>query len=532
MGQTAEELLDSLTDEQIAAYTADPTNEEHIVVGADRFVSVPDSLKRIAVQFDHDIETVTFDCPRYWDGHDMSKMAIYINYMRPDNARGSYPVTDICIDETDENVMHFNWTISGNVTEVKGVISFLVCVKKADSEGLMVNHWNSELNREMSVSEGLECADSIFEQYPDLITQLLLKMDELGKLLVISDNGEGDVVIEGLNTTLNICEAFDTGKTYSVGEYVLQYGMMYKCISPVEAPGMWKIENWSLCNVMDEVKECFQYVSDGKMLIASAIIDMGVQTEATDTFEQMATNIRSISTGVVPEGTAQPEDVTLGKTFKNSTGQLLTGTSTAVADLIELQHSYDSLESEYDGLDESYNALEASYNEYKNAVVNGLKYSGLGVTLYTTASELENLLLKVFPPSQPYSVNFADYPISVGNNCTVGLDAKDPVCNNNDGKGFYLSVTDDGGLNNYGSMVCTVKLPTNKCNTVKVTYSATGILADGVEIGSQTVTVDGSSHTVTFNCSGDAYELTMRVVCNDSNTPTTLSVSKIEFYNA
>ena len=61
MGQTAEELLDSLSEEEISAYTADSATEEHIVVGADRFITVPDSLKRIAVQFDHNIETVTFD---------------------------------------------------------------------------------------------------------------------------------------------------------------------------------------------------------------------------------------------------------------------------------------------------------------------------------------------------------------------------------------------------------------------------------------------------------------------------------------
>ena len=48
--------------------------EPHIVIGYDRVVTVPDQLKRLAVQYDHDIETVTFDCPRYWGKHDMSQM--------------------------------------------------------------------------------------------------------------------------------------------------------------------------------------------------------------------------------------------------------------------------------------------------------------------------------------------------------------------------------------------------------------------------------------------------------------------------
>ena len=38
--------------------------EPHIIIDKKRKVSVPDELKRIAVQHDHNIETVTFDCPR------------------------------------------------------------------------------------------------------------------------------------------------------------------------------------------------------------------------------------------------------------------------------------------------------------------------------------------------------------------------------------------------------------------------------------------------------------------------------------
>lgn len=45
-----------------------------------------------------------------------------------------------------------------------------------------------------------------------------------------------------------------------------------------------------------EVENCFQSVSDGKALVASAITDKGVSTDATATFEQMATNISSIKT--------------------------------------------------------------------------------------------------------------------------------------------------------------------------------------------------------------------------------------------
>ena len=172
-----DELLSQLTPDEIAAYTADYESEEHIVVDSDRYITVPESLRRIAVQFDHNIETVTFDCPRFWDGRDMSKMKIYINYMRKDRAIGMYYVGDVTVDEEDSNIMHFNWTISNNVTLVEGDIKFLVCVKKTDENGNEANHWNSELNSQMYVSEGLECEESILAEYPDIITQLLTRME-------------------------------------------------------------------------------------------------------------------------------------------------------------------------------------------------------------------------------------------------------------------------------------------------------------------------------------------------------------------
>ena len=173
----ADELLDAVSDEGIALYTADPTTEAHIVVDRNRFITVPEELKRIAVQFDNNMETVTFDCPRYWDGIDMSKMKVYINYLTKSNVRGMYWAEKVTVDPQDDTIMHFDWLITRNVTLVKGPISFLVCIRDVDEEGNESNHWNSELNQEMYVSEGLECEESILEQYPDIITELLTRMD-------------------------------------------------------------------------------------------------------------------------------------------------------------------------------------------------------------------------------------------------------------------------------------------------------------------------------------------------------------------
>ena len=172
------ELLDEISQNGVAVASVDPSTEEHIVINDNRFISVPNSLKRIAVQFDHDVETVTFDCPRYWDGLDMSSMAVYINYMLPNKAKGYCIAKNVIIDESDSNVIHFDWTIGNGVTYVSGPLSFLICIKKTNSQGEVINHWNSELNTEMYISDGLECDDPyIPDFYKDVVTDLLVRMN-------------------------------------------------------------------------------------------------------------------------------------------------------------------------------------------------------------------------------------------------------------------------------------------------------------------------------------------------------------------
>lgn len=193
MSQADELLNDLVSDSGISVQLADPTTEPHIVIGDDRFISVPKELQRIAVQYDHDVETVTFDCPRYWDGLDMSELRIYINYMRKDREVACYKATDITVDDVDANIMHFNWTISRNVSEVKGELKFLVCIKKGDEDGNEVNHWNSELNTEMYISEGLEVEPSIFDPYPDIIGQWEDEVQRVKDILLEArDSGELD----------------------------------------------------------------------------------------------------------------------------------------------------------------------------------------------------------------------------------------------------------------------------------------------------------------------------------------------------
>lgn len=70
-------------------------------------------------------------------------------------------------------------------------------------------------------------------------------------------------------------------------------------------------------DINTNIESCFQSVSDGKVLIASAITDKNIPTDATATFAQMAENIASLKLG---SGTAQKAHVLSPYTFTNAEG--------------------------------------------------------------------------------------------------------------------------------------------------------------------------------------------------------------------
>ena len=151
---------------------------EHITINSDRSVTVPVELRKIGVQYDHNVNTIEFVGPRYSGNVDLSTMTIYINYILSDKTPGKYKAENVIIDDQDNSLIRFNWTITRNVTKASGILSCLVCAKKTDEEGNEINHWNTDIFRLLSVSEGMENDPVIQEQYPDVITSLIQNVEE------------------------------------------------------------------------------------------------------------------------------------------------------------------------------------------------------------------------------------------------------------------------------------------------------------------------------------------------------------------
>lgn len=170
------------------------TDSSRIVIGEDRFVEVPESEKKLGVQYDHNAETRVFDAPRYSDGRDLSELTFYVNYRRSDGSTGAHACSGLCVDPDDDNLIHFEWSISRHVMERKGALVFLICAKAVDSEGNETIHWNSELCTDLYVSEGLEVNETMEEAYPDIYTQLLQATSTVDEALA-----QANAAVEKLN---------------------------------------------------------------------------------------------------------------------------------------------------------------------------------------------------------------------------------------------------------------------------------------------------------------------------------------------
>ncbi len=185
---TTEELEKEILAEMAAdpvAYAAGPVNDVITIDGETRVISVPASELLFGVETDKDVERKHFRCPRVvGDGIDLSKHQIYISYITSDSTGKSfsgdsnlYLCEDVAIDGDD---VTFSWQLSGNVFASAGFIAFKVLAAKTDGENVQTR-WNTVPavgTVLMTVPDGMD----ISETYPDIVTQLLERMESVEKI--------------------------------------------------------------------------------------------------------------------------------------------------------------------------------------------------------------------------------------------------------------------------------------------------------------------------------------------------------------
>lgn len=162
-----------------AAQTNDTGAGEVIVIDNDlRTIIIPASITLLGVVSDENVQTLHFQMPKTYKGLDLSEFAIRINYMNANNVGDTYAVDDSEI--SGENIV-FTWTVGRVACMYKGNTKFIVCLKKKDASGNVLKEFNTSL-ASLPVLEGLETTEAVVAENPDIIEQILTKIEKLTQI--------------------------------------------------------------------------------------------------------------------------------------------------------------------------------------------------------------------------------------------------------------------------------------------------------------------------------------------------------------
>lgn len=178
---TAEEVLKLMSVDADDVCVIDPET---------RVIQVPEKNRILGVVSDEKAERIYFQCPKIvGDNIDLSSLGLRVNYQNANGDKDAYVIDDVKI--SGDNIT-FSWLLSRKVTMYKGVVSFIICAVKTGSDGKISNEWNTTLNKDYTVLEGLEVTDEdISEEEAEIIQQLIAQsMEKLTEMSVAIDNAK------------------------------------------------------------------------------------------------------------------------------------------------------------------------------------------------------------------------------------------------------------------------------------------------------------------------------------------------------
>lgn len=168
------------TEEALAAAQVNDTGaDEVITIDNDlRTIIIPASITLLGVVSDENVQTLHFQMPKTYKGLDLSEFDVRINYMNANNVGDTYAVDDSEI--SGENIV-FTWTVGRVACMYKGNTKFIVCLKKKDASGNVLKEFNTSLTS-LPVLEGLETTEAVVAENPDIIEQILTKIEKLTQI--------------------------------------------------------------------------------------------------------------------------------------------------------------------------------------------------------------------------------------------------------------------------------------------------------------------------------------------------------------
>lgn len=174
-----------------------PVNDVFEINPETKTIIVPETEKVFGVQSDRNSERKYFKCPRIvGDNVDLLEMTNYINFKNAKDETYPYLIEDL---EVDGDFVTFSWLISEEAVAYTGTIEFIFCSKMSDEDGILQKEWNTTPAQGLILT-GLEAVNDFVERNPDIIEQILKKLDNVTggakKLADLTDDVEHRTVTD------------------------------------------------------------------------------------------------------------------------------------------------------------------------------------------------------------------------------------------------------------------------------------------------------------------------------------------------
>ena len=151
---SVDELLNAA---EVTEATLTETNDVIEIDADTRTMMIPETERVFGVMSDEKGERKYFRCKRFvGNGIDLSKLSLRVIFQNAsgfETGKDKYIVTDLATD--GEDYVTFSWELSRKVTAYKGIISFIVCAIKTNTDGTITNEWNTTIATGL-VLDGLE----------------------------------------------------------------------------------------------------------------------------------------------------------------------------------------------------------------------------------------------------------------------------------------------------------------------------------------------------------------------------------------
>lgn len=189
-----------------------PVNKVLTIDNDLRIITIPPCITNLGVEGDGGVRRLHFSMPRHYGEFDLGKFVVRVHYENAAKEGDLYVPDDV---EITDDAISFSWLAGDFALKYKGKVTFLVRLKKLDEAGNVVKKFNTAVAA-LPVLRGMETDQAIVEDHPDILEQILLRLDTL------EDGGTG------ANCHVTYLESPDADGNYvylrdlESGTYILQ----------------------------------------------------------------------------------------------------------------------------------------------------------------------------------------------------------------------------------------------------------------------------------------------------------------------